>query len=319
MHLARLLRLRNEDFDIIFAFQPSPITVGLPSSVLRYTKKIPVVFWVQDLWPDTPQALGVIKSKLSAKIIEGLVRFVYKNCDFILVQSKSFIPNIEKYLDKFTPIEYMPNWPEIFFDFTKKPLAKEVPLLSGSFDIMFAGNIGEAQDFEAILSAAEILKLDSKIRWIIVGDGRMANWVKREIKSRKLENCFLMLGRHPVESMPSFFKHAKVLLVSLKNDPVFSLTIPGKIQTYLLSGIPIIAMINGEGSRVVQESKSGFSCPAGDYRALANLVLKLKEMNNDERKKMGKNGILFSRKEFNRNRLIDNLEKIFTKIAGSNI
>lgn len=315
--LLGVLKLRKQEIDVIFVFEPSPITVGLPSSLLRWLKKAPVVFWVQDLWPETLQAVGIVRSQLLLRIIGSLVSFIYKRCDLILAQSKSFIPQIQKYAEKLTPVVYLPNWAEKGFDVSDAVPAAEVPLQPGSFDVMFAGNIGEAQDFPAILAAAEILKLQSHIRWLIVGDGRMAGWVANEIRSRNLQNCVLMLGRHPVERMPSFFKHAKALLVSLKDEPIFSMTIPGKLQSYLAAGNPILIMLNGEGARVINESASGLTCPAGDAQALADSVLKLSAMSTEEREKMGRKGLEYSKREFDRSNLIAKLEQMLeqTKIA----
>jgi glycosyltransferase involved in cell wall biosynthesis len=134
--------------------------------------------------------------------------------------------------------------------------------------ILFAGNIGEAQDFPAVLAAAQALKEHKHIRWLIVGDGRMAEWVGREVHNRGLAHCVQLLGRYPVERMPSFFRHADALLVSLKDEPIFALTIPGKLQSYLAAGIPVIAMLNGEGAELVSEAGAGLACAAGDSAGL---------------------------------------------------
>jgi colanic acid biosynthesis glycosyl transferase WcaI len=236
-----------------------------------------------------------------------MVTFIYKRCDLILAQSKTFVPQIQKYADVGSRIEYFPSWAEDCEDLQTVVPAKEVLVKLRVFNVMFAGNIGEAQDFPAILAAAEILKYQPNICWLIVGDGRMAGWVADEIKARGLESCVFLLGRFPVERMPSFFKHADSLLVSLKNEPIFSLTIPAKLQSYLAAGKPILAMINGEGARVTNESGSGISCPAGDSQALANSVLKLFSISAKERKEMGRKGLEYSNREFNRRILIDKL------------
>lgn len=117
-----------------------------------------------------------------------------------------------------------------------------------------------------------------------------------------------MLGRHPLERMLSFFKHAQALLVSLKDEPIFSMTIPGKLQAYLATGVPVVAMLNGEGAAVVQGSKSGLTCAAGDRQGLAAAVLALSEMTSSQRAEMGKNGLHVSAREFDRDTLIDRLE-----------
>lgn len=307
--VAGLWKLRGRQFDAIFAYEPSPITVGLPAAVMRAVKRAPLVFWVLDLWPETLQAIGVVRSRALLQAVGKLVAFIYNRCDLILAQSKSFIPHIQKYAGDSKRVVYFPSWAESVFDMRHVAPAEEVPLTPGCFNVMFAGNIGDAQDFPAILAAAESLKLHSHIRWLIVGDGRMARWVADEIEHRKLQDCVHMLGRHPVERMPSFFKHANALLISLKNEPIFSLTIPGKLQSYLAAGIPVLAMLNGEGADLVANSRSGLICAAGDHDGLASAVLKLSEMTNEELRAMSRNGLEASAREFDRDTLIDGLEK----------
>lgn len=303
-----LWKLRGRDFEAVFAYEPSPITVGVPAVALRAVKRAPLVFWVLDLWPETLEAIGVVRSPFILRSVSRLVSFIYKRCDLILAQSKSFVPQIKKYASDSARVEYFPSWAEMLFDVDQAVAAPEVQVQSGSFNVMFAGNIGDAQDFPAILAAAEILKAHQSIRWLIVGDGRMAQWVADEIQRRGLEECVHMLGRYPVERMSSFFKHADALLVSLKNEPIFSMTIPGKLQSYLAAGVPVLAMLNGEGADVVRNAAAGLTCNAGDYKELAKAVLDLSKKSAKERKAMGANGLALSTSEFERGSLINRLE-----------
>lgn len=311
--IAGLWKLRGRKFDAIFAYEPSPVTVGIPAVLLRAVKRAPLVFWVLDLWPETLEAVGVVQSRILLRAIGKLVSFIYKRCDLILAQSKSFIPQIRKYSGN-SRVEYFPSWSESVFDMQQVIPAVEVPSKPGSFNVMFAGNIGDAQDFPSILAAAEILKSYKNIRWLIVGDGRMAFWLKEEIQLRGLSDCVVMLGQYPVERMPSFFKHADSLLVSLRDKSIFSMTIPGKLQSYLAAGVPVMAMLNGEGSDVVKQSQSGLTCASGDHSGLAAAVLKLSLMSVDDRSTMGRNGHAVSSKEFNRTVLIDRLEQWFIQL-----
>lgn len=301
-------KLRRLEFDAIFTCQLSPVTVGIPAIILRRIKHTPMAMWVLDLWPDTLQAVGVVRSSSLLKALGWLVGFIYRRCDLILAQSRSFIPKIQGAGSQKTPVAYFPSWAESIFTMNGATLASEVPLKPGCFNVMFAGNIGDAQDFPAILSAAEILKSHPNIRWLIVGDGRKATWVADEIKRRHLEGCVLMLGQHPVERMPSFYKHANALLVSLRDEAIYSMTIPGKLQSYLASGIPVLAMLNGEGAGLIRTSGAGLTCNAGDHAALAEAVLRLAEMNEQQRLQMGQCGIDLNRQEFSRDKLMDQLE-----------
>lgn len=304
-----LYKLRGRTFDAIFAYEPSPITVGLPAAALRAVKRAPLAFWVLDLWPETLQAIGVVRSRAVLGMVGSLVRFIYKRCDLILAQSRGFIPQIRRYATPTSRIVYFPSWAESVFTARDVTPAPEVPALADGFNIMFAGNLGEAQDLPAVLDAAGQLRSHTRIRWLIVGDGRMAAWLSDEIRRRRLQDQVLLLGRHPVERMPSFFQCADALLLCLKNEPIFSMTIPGKLQSYLAAGIPVLAMLNGEGAQVVARSGAGLACAAGDSAGLAAAVLQLMHMSSEQRAEMGRNGVAISAQEFDRSRLMDQLEQ----------
>lgn len=311
-------RLRGQGFDVIFVFEPSPVTVGLPAVFLGWLKRSPVVFWVQDLWPETLAAVGAVRSPEVLTAIGALVRFIYNRCALVLGQSHGFLDNIAQYCSDAKRIRYFPNWAEEVFRSTDIVPAPEVPAQTGTFNILFAGNLGEAQDFPAVLDAAERLKSNPDIRWLIVGDGRMTEWVRNEVMRRGLAHCFLLLGRFPLERMPSFYVHADAALVSLKRAPVFALTIPGKVQSYLMAGIPLLGMLDGEGARVIREANAGLACPAGDSCSLAQAVLKLSAMSKKERHQLGENGRVYAQKEFSREGLMGRLEGWFTELANAN-
>lgn len=306
--LMGLWRLRGRSFDVIFTCQLSPVTVGIPALVIRAIKKIPMALWVLDLWPETLRAVGTLKSKVLLNCVGNLVEYIYRRSDVILVQSKSFMPSIDHRLGGDGTLRYMPSWAEILPKAVDP--ASEMPSTIGSFNILFTGNIGDAQNFPAILKAAHNLRGHSSIKWWFVGSGRMSQWVSDEIKRYGLEDRVSMLGRFPLERMPAFFTRADALLISLKPDPVFDMTIPGKLQTYLSVGKPILAMLNGEGAALIRRAGCGMVCPAGDHKALSVAILEMYGMTAPEREKMGTRAIEFSNKEFNRERIVDQLENI---------
>jgi glycosyltransferase involved in cell wall biosynthesis len=173
---------------------------------------------------------------------------------------------------------------------------------------MFAGNIGKAQDFETILQAAERLKGYRDIHWVVLGDGRMFEWVQEQVSRRRLTDTVHLLGRHPVEKMPQYFALADVMLVTLRQDPIFALTIPAKVQSYLACAKPLIAALDGEGAKVVQEAQAGFTPPAEDAQALADAVLTMYRMPEAERRQMGVRGRKYFEAHFDRNMLLDRLD-----------
>lgn len=303
-------KLRGCDFDVIFVYQLSPITSALPAIALSRIKGVPVILWVLDLWPETLQALGVVRSPRLFAPIGRMVSFIYRNCTLVLGQSRACEANVARYAGSSSKYRYFPQWSEeLFGDDGKLPeMAAEVKPYAQTFNVVFAGNIGESQDFPAILSAAEQLKDDARIRWLIVGDGRAAESVRAEILAKGLQDVVVMLGRHPIERMPSFFAAAGALLVSLKRDPIFAMTIPGKVQTYLASGRPIVAMLDGEGSRVIAESGAGLVVASGDSAGLGVAVRRLADMTSSVRAEMGAKGRAYATAEFGRERLLSQLE-----------
>ena len=308
--------LRGISVDVIFVFEPSPVTVGLPAILFSNLKKASVVFWVLDLWPETLVAMDEVRSPWILASVGRMVRFIYNRCAFVLGQSRGFVASIAKYCDDKNKILYFPSWAEDVFADETVDLAPEIPQKDNVFTVIFAGNIGEAQDMPAVLKAAEWLKDNPAIRWIIVGDGRKSEWLKSEVIRRDLQDQVLLPGRFPVERMPSFYAHSDALLVSLKSDPVFSMTIPGKVQSYLLVGKPIVGMLDGEGAAVISDANAGLSCDAGDAVGLAEAVLTLAAMTPEQRKQLGLNGQKYAQQEFGRSQLMDRLEALLGEAAN---
>jgi colanic acid biosynthesis glycosyl transferase WcaI len=296
-------------FDVIFCYAPSPITVALPAIVFRWIKRAPLFLWVQDLWPESLTAAGAVQSRMVLALAGRLVRAIYRRCDVILAQSRGFTPRISSMGVPPDKIRYFPSWAEAVF--SSQPVAgtgARLPMLPSGFRIIFAGNVGAAQDFASIIDAAEKLKNEQAIHWIVLGEGRMLEWVKNRIGERNLQGCIHLLGSFPLESMPHFFRRADVMLVALKREPIFSLTIPGKVQSYLACGRPVVAMLDGEGARVVTEAGAGLAGPAEDPQALADNVLALFRMTDAERAQMGESGRRYYSLHFERDRLISQLE-----------
>lgn len=301
-------RLRGEKFDVIFVFGLSPVTLAIPAVLLGRIKRAPVVFLALDLWPETLAAVGVVRSPRILRWVGYLVSFIYQRCTLVLGQSRGFLGSIAQYCSDKEKIKYFPSWADDVFSQTDLVPAPEVQVKDGVFNVLFAGNIGEAQDLPSILTAAELLKYKTAIRWLVVGDGRKAKWLREEVERRGLKDCFILLGRFPVERMPSFYAHADALLVSLKKDPLFSLTIPAKVQSYLAAGVPLLGMLDGEGASVILEAHAGLVCESGDSHGLAAAVIEMASMSPDQRRQMGLNGCAFANKEFDRNLLMSRLE-----------
>jgi glycosyltransferase involved in cell wall biosynthesis len=301
---------RKKSFDALFVYEPSPFTVGIPGILMRRLKKIPMIFWVQDLWPESLTAAGAVKSPIILKAVGYMVRWIYRSCELVLVQSEAFVDRAVLAGADRQRIKYYPNWAESFY----RPLiASEIPSqlvnIPQGFRIVFAGNLGEAQSLETIIDAAARLKNKPEIQWIIIGDGRRFEWMTQEVKRLELVGNITFLGRYPVESMPNFFAAADALLVTLKADDVFAQTIPSKVQSYMACGKPVLAALNGEGARVVREASAGLIAVAEDAGGLAEAVLTLQGMSEAERRAMGQRGRDYYETHFERDMLITRLEQ----------
>lgn len=303
-------RLRGRAFDAIFVFQTSPVTAALPALLLRRLRRAPVLLWILDLWPETLAAVGMVRSRRLLAVFGGLVSFIYRRCDRILVQSRAFMQSVERHGGLREGVRYFPGWAEPIFHGSLRDVrpAPEVEPFANTFNVLFAGNIGEGQDFPAVLDAVAALDDRPSVRFLVVGDGRAASALRADIERRGLGERIVLLGRHALERMPSFFCAADALLLSLKRDPVFSLTIPGKLQSYLGAGIPIVAMIDGEGARIVEEARAGLAGPAGAGLVLADNVRRLVDMSEEDRWRMGYRGRVYAEREFSRERLVASLE-----------
>ncbi|WP_271783966.1 glycosyltransferase family 4 protein [Aquimarina algiphila] len=297
-------------YDVVFSHLTSPLTSAIPGIWLKRKFNIPLVIWVLDLWPDSVTANSNIKGGPIIKILNKITNYIYKNSDKILVSSNAFKKEIIKNFNvPDNKLLFFPNWAEdIFIRDNKQRISKKINLPDG-LNIMFAGNLGESQGFEAIFKAVEQTKNDCNINWIFVGDGRKASWMKQKIKEKKLTNAY-MLGRFPLEEMPDFFRKADVMLVSLKADSLISLTIPAKIQAYMASGKTILGMINGEGKNLINDNGIGFAVSAGDYKGLVEKVREFQKIPKYQKLRMEKKAKELYKENFSKEKLFKELEEI---------
>ena len=308
--------IRGKKFDSIFVFATSPITVAIPAIFIKKIKKIPMTVWILDLWPETLSSLQILKKgNLFYRVIENITKWIYKESDLILIQSEAFGPSVQMLNTFNRPIHFFPQWVEKCYQEKQNRVTLDIPndlkKMNDKFIVLFAGNMGAGQDFPSVLDTVEILKHDHDIEWVIVGDGRLFDWVNNEIKQRGLTKNIKLLGRFPSKEMPKFFAAASALLVTLRPDEVYEKTIPGKLQSYLISGKPILGMLDGEGNRILTLSGGGMVANSGDSRKLALNVLKLKNMSISSRLEFGKSGFEFAMANFKKE---DVVSKMLTKM-----
>ncbi len=296
--------LANKNYDACFVQQLSPVMMSVPGVLFKKITGRKLYTWVLDLWPESLRAAGGINSPKILEFFNWFAKLEYKNSDKILVSSNGFSTNIQSKGAFGAKIIHMPNWAE---DELQAYNDLPIPEFPVGFNVVFAGNIGEAQDFDNIIEAAKCLSPEDNIHFIIIGDGRKKEWVESQIASYKLQDRLILLGRYDIKYMPSFFKKADCLFLALKDDEILNLTVPAKLQAYMSNGRPIIAMINGDANQLIKEINCGLSVPASSPKELANALRSLKNIPTEELNKMGQRAKAYCNTHFNKQTILDNL------------
>ena len=291
----------NKEYDCIFVNQLSPVMMACAG--VRYKKQHnkKLVYYCLDLWPESLVAGGIKRESLIYKIFNKISKNLYKKADRILVTSRNFGTYLQNQFgiaeDK---LSYLPQYAEDMFKPTER-------VRKDTVDLTFAGNIGVMQSVETIIRAAAELKNVENLRFNIVGDGISLENCKKLAQELGAENVFFH-GRKPLEEMPEVYKNADAMIVTLANDPLISMTLPGKVQTYMAAGKPIIGAIDGETPRIVDEAGCGFCSSSGDYIALAENIKKFLRSDID---RLGENSAKYYEENFRKDRFIDILLEEF--------
>ena len=309
--------LRSRNFDAILVFAPSPITQVIPAVLLKRLKRAHLAVWVQDMWPESLAATGFVRNASVLKAVGVLVRWIYAQCDTLLLQSRAFQAPTTIYADP-EKLLYFPNSvdPDLPVGTAKLLPVELSSQLANKFCVVFAGNIGKAQAVETIVKAAELLRDKPEISLVLVGSGSMLSWVQTQKSFLKLDNLVLP-GRFPAESMPELFGKASALLVSLKSGEGLAHTVPSKIQAYLAAGRPIVAALTGEGAKMVWEAGAGLVCEPESATALADCIRRMHNLPIAQRDIMGQKGRACFDRNFDMNSQVVRLVEILqTRRAG---
>lgn len=295
-------------YDLIFVQQLSPIFVVFPAILLKKLRHIPLYLWVLDIWPDALQSAAAIHNEKILNAVGRFVEWTYSNCTTILISSKRFIDLVEPLNKNHTKIVYFPSWSDDFLALTDK---YPIPELPDGFRIMIAGNLGKSQNLEAVTEVMLGLKDRPEVTWVFVGGGSQKDWLGHFIKANGLDDCAVCLGQYPFEAMPSFFKEANAMLVTLRTGfPHLEAVVPARLQSYMSAGRPVLAMIGCGGADIIEESKCGFAVSASDSAALIKTIKDKVLTDKDAFEKMGQNGRIFFEENYRMDMCIDNLENI---------
>lgn len=300
--------------DFVFIFEVSPMTQALPGVWYAKKRKIPCYLYVQDLWPENVEIITGIKNPRIIGSIGKMVDYIYRRCTKIFTTSKSFVEAIHDRGVTYDKIEYWPQYAEDFYQPSKVESVPEIPN-DESFNVVFAGNIGQAQGLDILVDAAEIIrnKYEYKIRYNIIGDGRYREELGNIVKTKQLADVFNFIPRQPATRIPDFLSASDVAFLSLSDSPLFAMTIPAKLQSYMACGTPIIASAAGETANIIKESASGLCGSPGNAEELAANLVKLRGMTHDELKTAGLNARKYYDRNFDKVSLLDKIDAYFHK------
>ena len=286
---ALFFALFRKKYDAILVFAPSPITQAIPAIVLGKLTKTPVSVWVQDMWPDS-----VISSinpdrehKFMLKALTSVTEWIYKKTDNIIVSSEGMIPLVSRNQDYRNKTSYIPNWCD---DILNMPKEKAQGLAEG-YKIMMAGNLADGIGADNVIDLVDSLRDIKELLFVFVGGGAHEEYMRETFKKRGLNNV-VMTGRRPFSEMPSYYEQADAMLLTLKPSKLQHLraTVPSRFQSYIASGKPVLAMIDGDTAEIINKYDCGYAVSAGNYKELADFIKGKLLSNKEEFAKKGENG-----------------------------
>lgn len=293
-------------YDAVFVHDTSPAFISSPAQRVGRIQKIPVYHWILDMWPESLTAGGINGGWIYNVVLKKMKSY-YRRDKKIFITSRGFRKML---LERGVPDEkivYLPNWCDEAVN--SKDENPSIPELPNGFIVMFAGNLGEAQNMENVLTAAKLCNKEKNIHFVFVGDGRKKQWMDDYVVREGLEDTIHLIGRFRSSSMMSFFERANVLLVSLKDSFVFNMTLPAKVQSYMAAGKPILGVLKGEGTDIIAEAECGWSVDPNNPQAIANMIIQISKLSKETFGKFGANGYSYYCNHFTKEICMDVLDK----------
>lgn len=302
----------GKKYNYILGYNAGPLTAMLPAVCICKLFKKPTTLWVQDVWPDSVYAYGFKKTKVRAFFLDKFVKFIYHNIDQIAISCIGFETILKPYVKKNKTFHYLPNW-AIDLDMNLKPLKLNQ---EEKIQFTFAGNIGKVQNLENIIQSFSKLSSEysNKSQLNIIGDGSELERLKHINKN----NNVIFYGRKPRSEMMKYYKASNFLILSLTNEPIFSVTVPAKLQTYIAAKRPILAIINGDAANIVKDNNLGFVANPADLVGIQNVFMQAIDAKKDILERFTKNCDKLNQNDFNKDIVIDRLlELTMTKKLSS--
>lgn len=262
--------------DVMYAYHP-PLTVGIAASLIRFFRRIPVVYDIQDMWPDTLRATGMLNNPKALGLVAAVCRSVYRRVDRIVVLSPGFKRLLVERGVPAAKVDVIYNWADeaaLTAPTGQLPAAFPGP---DRFRILFAGNMGKAQALGIVLDAAELLqRRDAGVCFVLLGGGVELAPLKEQAAQRGLRNV-VFLPAVPMADVGTYLHAADALLVHLRKDPLFEITIPSKSQAYMAAGKPLLMAVDGDAAELVRQSGGGVVAESENAAALAQAAEALSE------------------------------------------
>ncbi|HEY5728911.1 MAG TPA: glycosyltransferase family 4 protein [Anaerolineales bacterium] len=304
-----------KDVDLVMGTTP-PIFQAVSAWFVAWMRRKPFLLEVRDLWPEFGVSMGVLKNPVVIALARWLEMFLYARATHILVNSPAYK---EYMIGKGVPenkVTYIPYGTDVdMFNPNADGSSIRAELgVDDKFVVLYAGALGQANDIDTILRAAERLKNEEKIRFVLFGDGKERTRLQAEAERMKLSNV-IFAGVRPKRDMPQVVASADVCLAILQDIPMFRTTYPNKVFDYMAAGRATVLVIDGITRGLIESSNGGVFVQPGDDAMLAEKVL---ELSKDPKRvrQMGHNAREYLVKYLDRRDKLNATLELLMKVAG---
>ena len=300
--------------DVFWVYTPF---VVMPAIFYRFLFKSPYVLEITDIWPDTLSASAIVKKGMLVNLLNLIAKAGYKYADAITLQNLGFKSCLESRGAAKSKLHVIENWADesVFY-----PASYDVDLaikhsMRGKFNVVFAGNLGMAQGLDTIIDTAGLCCRDSGIQFVFIGDGVCLKHLKRRVLHENLYNVIFIV-RQPLNDMAAFFAISDVLLVSLRADPLFRITLPSKTQAYLACRKPLIIIKQGDDAKMLVKQGCAIQCEPGQPEQLAEAIGCIKEMEAKDREQMAESSLRLFKEKYRKDLLVRKMEDVIVSVAS---
>lgn len=303
--------------DLIWIHHP-PLTTGIAGYLLSKIKRVPFVYEIHDLWPETLTGTGMVREGRITAAIRKICDFLHKRAAAIIVTSPGMRGHLTKQGVPGEKIHVFPQWAPMEATVERDEAVAVVHRLTGKFNVLFTGNLGVAQGLDTVLDAAQLLSDIPEIQIVLVGSGAEQNRLEKRAESEGIKNV-RFTGQLTREGVPALIAWADGVLVHLREDPLFAMMIPSKTQLYMAAGKPLLCGVSGDAADLVEGHGAGICFEPENPQAMAAAIRKLHSMSESERRQLGSNAREGYEASCSRRTLVGRYERLFRSILGLSV